>query len=94
MAGPSGKVQGSSVWLRTDKGCYIPEMNIQADTNFEKRLGTCEPVHHLVGTMQTQYKRQDCYECTNTNCTSKNIGAGYRIDLGCSTIGEATGGNS
>lgn len=69
-------------------------MNIQADINFEKKLGTCEPVHHFVGTMQAQYKRQDCYNCTNTNCASKNIGAGYLIDLGCTTTGEATGGNS
>ncbi|KAE9993173.1 hypothetical protein EG327_006172 [Venturia inaequalis] len=94
IAGASGKVQGSSVWLRSEAGCFIPEMSIQADTNFEKKLGTCEPVHHFVGTMQRQYKRQDCYECTNTNCASKNNGSGYLIDLGCVTTGEPTGGNS
>lgn len=94
IAGASGKVQGSSVWLRTEGGCYIPEMKVQADTNFEKTLSTCEPVHHFVGTMQDQYKRQDCYDCTNTNCASKNMGAGNLIDLGCVTAGEATGGNS
>ncbi|QDS69520.1 hypothetical protein FKW77_007415 [Venturia effusa] len=94
MPGASGKVLGSSVWLRTDEGCYLPEMNIASDANFEKKLATCEPIYHLVGTMQTQYTRQDCYSCTNTNCKSRNIGAGSLIDLGCTATGQATGGNS
>lgn len=94
IAGASGKVQGSSLWLRAQAGCYISEMNVQDSSDFEKKLPACEPVYHFVGTMQPQYKRQDCYNCTNTSCASKNIGSGNLIDLGCATTGVATAGNS
>jgi hypothetical protein len=93
IRGWSGSVQGDAVWLRTSNGCYIPEMNVQNSTDFQAMLKFCQPPEHWVGTLQTQYKRQDCYECTNTNCNSLNLGNGSQVDIDCYTFGEVTGGN-
>jgi hypothetical protein len=92
--GTSGKVEGSSLWLHTVGGCYISEMNVQNAIDFETKIPACPPVQHFVGTMQTQYKRQDCYECTNTNCASRNIGSVPQVELSCTKVGEVTAGNA
>jgi hypothetical protein len=93
VTGPKGKVQGSSIWLRAVGGCYISEMNVQNATDFQVVLANCPSVQHWVGTLQTQYKRQDCYDCTSLNCASKNLGATPQVELSCSTVGEMASGN-
>jgi len=94
MNGVSGNIAGDSTWFKTATGCYLNELDIEEKQNLRNRLNYCQPPQHWVGTLQSQYQRVDCYDCTSLNCQSKNIGVPPYVDLACYIEGETVLGNS
>lgn len=95
MEGPRGRVNQNGLWLKTNLGCFINDADISARSkhNFQQRLEQCPFQAHYVGTLQSQYKREDCYSCASLDCSSQNLGIGPFIDLDCSSEGDAVGGS-
>lgn len=95
MEGPAGRVNQNGLWVKTKLGCYVNDADINPRTkqNFQLRLEQCPVQTHYVGTLQAQYKRQDCYSCPSLDCPSQNLGMGPIVDLDCSTEGAAVGGS-
>ncbi|KAE9982629.1 hypothetical protein EG328_010760 [Venturia inaequalis] len=93
--GPAGRVNQNGLWVKTNLGCYINDADVNARIkhNFQQRLEQCPVQAHFVGTLQSQYKREDCYSCPSLNCSSQNLGVGPLVDLDCSTEGDAVGGS-
>ncbi|TID20723.1 hypothetical protein E6O75_ATG05487 [Venturia nashicola] len=79
--GPAGRVNQNGLWIKTSLGCYVKWCRYQSSP-------------HFVGTLQSQYKREDCYSCPSLDCPSQNLGIGPLLDLDCSTEGTVVGGNN
>jgi hypothetical protein len=95
MEGPQGRVNQDGLWIKTNLDCYVNNADINGRTrqNFQQRLNQCPPQAHWVGTLQSQYKREDCYSCPSLDCSSQNMGIGPYIDLECSSEGETVQGS-
>lgn len=95
IEGPQGRVNQNSLWIKTNLGCYINDADVNPRTrqNFQKKLSQCPAQAHWVGTLQSQYKREDCYSCPSLDCSSQNLGAGPFIDLDCSSDGDTVNGS-
>jgi len=94
MDGDNGKVENDAVWLRTSIGCFVNEKSLQGREDFQAQLAPCADTgSHWVGTLQTQYKREDCYACTSQDCPSQNLGSGPYLDIDCYADGDVVAGN-
>jgi hypothetical protein len=93
LEGEFGKVEGETVWLKTKIGCFINMKNLKFQ-DYQSQLAQCpSPRKHWVGTLQAQYKREDCYACPSQDCASQNLGEGPFMDIDCYTEGETVSGN-
>jgi len=95
MEGSYGRVNQDGMWLKTSLGCYVNQAEISPRTkqNFQQQLNQCPTTSHWVGTLQTQYKREDCYLCPSLDCPSQNLGMGPFVDLECFSEGDVVNGN-
>jgi hypothetical protein len=94
LDGDYGKVQGETVWLKTAAGCFVNMKNLKEFQDYQTELAQCPSTQkHWVGTLQPQYKREDCYSCPNQDCSSQNLGEGPFLDIDCYTEGETISGN-
>jgi hypothetical protein len=93
MKGVSSNIRGNPIWLKTNEGCFVNEIEIQGKQDFQAILNYCAPPKHWVGTMNSQYSRVDCYDCTSLDCPSRNVGVPPYVDLACAIRGEAVQGN-
>jgi len=96
MEGSYGRVNQDSLWLKTSLGCYVNEADTSVRTrkNYQQQLNQCPTTSHWVGTLQSQYKREDCYICPSLDCPSQNLGIGPFIDLECHSEGDPINGNT
>ncbi|TLD32376.1 hypothetical protein E2P81_ATG05352 [Venturia nashicola] len=58
---PAGRVKQNGLWIKTSLGCYVndADINPRVKHNFQQRLEQCPVQAHFVGTLQSQYKRED-----------------------------------
>ena|ERR1700761_5900757 len=96
LPGDAGMISGSNVWLHAAReNCWIHDTYISTFIpDIAKQLQYCVTPLHQVGTLQPQYSRQDCYEKTSLDASSRNLGSGQHIDVSCKLFGEVVQGNS
>ncbi|KAF2434164.1 hypothetical protein EJ08DRAFT_730868 [Tothia fuscella] len=89
------------IWLKAESGCYINQKSFSGKVDVQGQLSQCgggvggsAGIRHWVGTLQEQYKRSDCYDCTSLDCESRNMGLGPYVDVDCSIEGIQVAGNT
>jgi hypothetical protein len=95
LPGHMGVMNGSNIWLHDNThDCWIHEQNLQDYIqDIPRQLQYCKTPHHLVGGLQPQYSRQDCYDGPSLDAPSRDLGFGDYIDLSCEMFGETVKGN-
>ncbi|KAF2672570.1 hypothetical protein BT63DRAFT_436473 [Microthyrium microscopicum] len=91
-----GSINGSNIWIHDQPhDCWVHEqlLNTHQD-DLTQKLKYCKTPQHLVGGLQEQYTRQDCYDGPSLDAPSKNLGDGDYVDVTCQIFGENVRGNN
>jgi hypothetical protein len=96
LPGELGIISGSNVWLfATEKKCWVHETYLATYIpNIAQKLQYCAPPIHQVGSLYSQYSRQDCYSQPSLDSPSQNLGGGRQVTVACKAFGAVVNGNA